>query len=381
MKLSFILMSMLMLLTVSCDRKETSKENLESGRANTHAHKEEVWTCPMHPQIIENGPGKCPICHMDLVKVGETEVDDYETEKQNDSVPEGHASFKLSKSRQQLIGVKTDVVEKRPLFKKIEAPGKIAFDPELYTAQAEFIEAIKQKKRVKDSPVAEVKHSANRMVQSAKLRLKVLGLSDEHINRLAQTGAGTSLLVPKSGESLWVYAEVFEMDLSEIRPGNEVHVSGSALGSNKLKGKVVSVDRVINPETRTATVRILINDTKANLRPESFLDVTILSPMGEQITVPFNAILDTGKEAWVFVVKEGNRFEPRLVTILERAGDDVAIADGLTPGEKIVTSANFLIDSESRLKGVAAGASKKKTPECPKGQFWHAEMNHCMDKP
>lgn len=378
MKLLFIIMSLFSLLTTSCDRKEERKENPKA-TAKSRVHKEDVWTCPMHPQIRENRPGKCPICHMDLVKVGETEVED--EPKGSDSIPEGHASFKLSEGRQQLIGVKTGVVEKKPLFKKIEAPGKIAFDPELYTAQAEYIEAIKQRERVKDSPVAEVKHSASRMVESAKLRLRVLGLSDEHISRLAQKGAGTSLLIPKSGESMWVYAEVFEMDLPLIRPGNEVHVSGSALGNRKLKGKVVSVDRVINPETRTATVRILINDTKANLRPESFLDVTILSPLGEQVTVPFNAILDTGKEAWVYVVGEENRFEPRVVTILERAGDDVAIAEGLSPGEKIVTSANFLIDSESRLKGVAGGTSAKKAPECPKGQFWHAEMNHCMDKP
>lgn len=378
MKFLLIILPVFMLFSSSCDRNEVVKKN-ESTAAKSHEHKEEVWTCPMHPQIRESKPGKCPICHMDLVKVGEGEVED--ESKKSGSIPEGHASFKLSESRQQLIGVKVGVVEKRPLFKKIEAPGKIAFDPELYTAQAEYMEAVKQRERVKDSPVTEVKHSAGRMVESAKLRLRVLGLSDEHINRLAQRGAGSSLLVPKAGESLWVYAEVFEMDLAEIRPGNEVHVSGSALGNNKLKGKVVSVDRVINPETRTATVRILINDTKANLRPESFLDVTILSPLGEQIVVPFNAIFDTGKEAWVFVVGEGNKFEPRLVTILERAGEEVAIAEGLTPGEKIVTSANFLIDSESRLKGVAAGAGTKKAPECPKGQYWHVEMSMCMDKP
>lgn len=378
MKYFFILGSLLLLFITACNDKKSAKNNTQKTTAS-HEHKEEVWTCPMHPQIRESKSGKCPICHMDLVKVGEAEVEDEPAG--SDSLPEGHASFKLSEGRQQLIGVKTGVVEKRLLFKKIEAPGKIAFDPELYTAQAEYFEAIKQRERVKNSSVAEVKHSANRMVESAKLRLKVLGLSDEHISRLAQRGAGSSLLVPKAGESLWVYAEVFEMDLSDIRPGNEVHVSGSALGNNKLKGKVVSVDRVISTDTRTATVRILINDTKANLRPESFLDVTIMSPLGEQIVVPFNAIFDTGKEAWVFVVSEGNKFEPRLVTILERAGEEVAIAEGLTPGEKIVTSANFLIDSESRLKGVAAGASTKKTPVCPKGQFWHTEMKHCMDKP
>lgn len=376
---TFYILLITMLLITSCNRKEEERKK-SVPTANAHSHKEEVWTCPMHPQIRQSKPGKCPICHMDLVKMGEVEVED--VSKKTGSLPEGHVSFRLSEGRQQLIGVKTGVVEKKPLFKKIEAPGKIAFDPELYTAQAEYSEAIKQRERVKDSTVVEVKHSANRMVESAKLRLKVLGLSDEHIRRLTQAGGGgSSLLVPKSGENLWVYAEVFEMDLPWIRPENEVYVSGSALGNKKLKGKVVSVDRVINSETRTAKVRILINDTKANLRLESFLDVTILSPLGEQVTAPFNAILDTGKEAWVYVVGEGNKFEPRVVTIIERAGDDVAIGSGLTPGEKIVTSANFLIDSESRLKGVAGGTESKKAHQCPEGQFWHEEMKHCMDKP
>ena len=138
---------------------------------------------------------------------------------------------------------------------------------------------------------------------------------------------------------------------------------------------------MINKDTRTAKVRILIPDTKANLRPESYLDVSILSPLGDQTTVPFNAVLDTGKEAWVFVVNKDNQFEPRLITIKERAGDQLAIESGVTAGEKIVTSANFLIDSESRLQGSGIQDSAKKTPTCPEGQFWHEQMNHCMDRP
>lgn len=368
---------MLLSVVFSCTKKDEPKEQ-NTVSQKEHVHTEEVWTCPMHPQIRQDRPGKCPICHMDLVKMGEEIIED--DAPASSTRPNGHANFQLSESRQQLIGVKTGVVEKKLLHKKIEASGKIAFDPELYTAQAEYIEAIKQKERVKDSPIEEVKHSANRMVESAQLRLKVLGLSDQHIKRLAQTGvAGSSLLIPKTGENLWVYAEVFEMDLPLVRPGHEAIVSGSILGNKSLNGKVVSVDRVINPETRTAKVRILIQDTKANLRPESYLDVTILSPLGEQTVVPFNAVLDTGKEAWVFVVKDGGKFEPRLITIHERAGDEVAVSSGVSFGESIVTSANFLIDSESRLKGV--GSQEKITPSCPEGQFWHEQMNHCMDKP
>ena len=374
----------ILLFLLSCSENsagpEKNPDTVGTNKVMSEHKHEEIWTCPMHPQVKKNGPGKCPICHMDLVKVDDEEGTDASS---SENLPAGHAAVKLSEGRQQLIGVETGVVVKKPLFKTIEAPGRVAFDPDLYTAQTEFIEAIRQRERVKNSSVSEVKHSAKRMVESARLRLKVLGLSDEHINKLARTGvAGSSLLVPKAGENLWVYAEVFEMDLSYITPGLDAKISGSALGNKQLTGEVVSVDRVINPKTRTAKVRILVPDTKTNLRPESYLDVSILSPLGNEVAVPFNAIFDTGKESWVFVVNEDNTFKPQLVIIKERAGDMVAIESGVQPGQKIVTSANFLIDSESRLKGAMMGQTEtKKTPECPEGQFWHAEMNHCMDRP
>ena len=145
---------------------------------------------------------------------------------------------------------------------------------------------------------------------------------------------------------------------------------------------MVSVDRVISPATRTAKARILISDARSLLRPESYVDVSIQSPMGNQLTVPFDAILDTGNEAWVFVADGKGNYEPRVVAPKFNAGSEVAIAGGLKEGEQIVTSANFLIDSESRLKGAMLakqnGDQKPKAPSCPKGQHWDDPMKMCM---
>lgn len=349
----------------------------------------------MHPQIKKDNPGTCPICGMSLVQAESTE---FETSKAvNAEYPEGHAAFQLSLEKQQLIGVKLGTVEKKPMYKIIEAAGRVAFDPELYTAQIEFLEAVRQKERVKDSPLDDVRQNTQKMVESAKLRLKVLGLSDSQISSLSlKSSAGSNLLIPKQGENIWIYAEVFEMDLDSIQPGLDVTISGGSLGSEVIQGIVASVDRVINPTTRTAKVRISVPNAKAFLRPEAYVDVTIKSPLGEQLSVPFDSVLDSGKESWIFVAKDG-QFEPRKVNVKFRAGDDVAISSGAVDGEKIVTSANFLIDSESRLKGVllsqgsepksgtpesstSEDSEAKKTPECPKGQVWHPQMNHCMDK-
>lgn len=378
----FVFISVFLL---SCTKgKETKNQEVA-----THKHEkaEVIWTCPMHPQIKRDGPGKCPICGMDLVKVDAlTQTQDqYEAHQ-----PEDHAVFQLSNNRIQMIGVKYGTVEKKELFKSIEAAGRVAFDPELYTAQNEYVEAVRQLIRVKDAPIAEVKKSAQRMVESAKLRLKILGLSDSQITKLKATESSTSgsnLLISSPGENVWIYADVFEMDLPSIEPGQEVKVSGGSLEGKELFGKVVSVDRVINPATRTAKVRVSIPNARAQLRPEAFVDTTILSPLGEQIVVPYDAILDSGKEAWVFVVKEDGHFEPRTIVIKHYAGEDVAISSGVKPGERIVTSANFLIDSESRLKGVLSSQagtsespSKPKTPQCPEGEEWHEQMKHCMKK-
>jgi Cu(I)/Ag(I) efflux system membrane fusion protein len=399
---------LLSLMAVGCEKKAPSTSQTAADRHDEKsAAAAEVWTCPMHPQIKEKGPGSCPICGMSLVKVQNLEAATPAAagEHQESHAPEDHAAFTLPEQRQQMIGVKTGVVQKKEVFKTIEASGRIAFDPELYTAQNEYLEALNQAERVKDSTIEEVKNSAQRMIESSRLRLKILGLSDAQIKSLPARGsAAGNLLVTETGEGSWVYAEAFEMDLPSLKPGLSVSISGDVLGKKELPGKVIAVDRVINPSTRTAKVRIQLQGSKINLRPESYVNVSIYVPLGTRITVPFDAVFDTGKQAWVFVAGAGGSFEPRLVAISERAGDEVVIDSGLKEGEKIVTSANFLIDSESRLKWVQSGGGstaaaapqtpaaaagekkeavtpeKKVAPSCPPGQEWHEAMKHCMSK-
>lgn len=375
-------------------------ETLENQNKGLSAHPQDAWVCPMHPQVKMDHSGQCPICGMDLVQYQAMSggVED----QSRSHIPEGHAPFTLANNRIQLIGVKYGKVEKKIMFKSIEAAGRVAFDPELYTAQNEFVEAVKQLERVKDTPLSDVKHSALKMVESAKLRLKILGLSDRQISRLRlaeKSNTGSNLLITSPGESVWIYADVFEMDLSSVEAGQQVKIFGGALEGKELFGNVESVDRVINPSTRTAKIRILVPKAKAQLRPEAFVNVSILSPLGEQIVIPFDAVLDSGKEAWVFVAKEEGHFEPRTIVINHYVGDEITVASGLVPGERIVTSANFLVDSESRLRGVIssqAGAfagengedkdksgsppEMPKTPKCPPGQEWHESMKHCMTK-
>jgi Cu(I)/Ag(I) efflux system membrane fusion protein len=385
---------------ISLSHCNSSNKSVESKivSVDLHTHVEEdFWTCPMHPQVRKEEAGKCPICGMDLVKTQTLQRSQFETTSES---PEKHAPFSLTSQRIQMIGVALGSVEKKPVFKSILAPGRVAFDPELYTAQNEYLESLRQLDRVKDTPVEDVKVSAKRMMESAKLRLKILGLSDRQIlelGSLATPTTGTNLLIPGPEDNVWVYADVFEMDLPFVKTGLSVKIEGGALQGEVLTGTVISVDRVINPATRTIKVRVLVKDAKTQLRPESYVDTTILSPMGEELVVPMDAVMDTGKEAWVFIFKGEGQFEPRLVSIKYYAGDEAIIRSGVDADERLVTSANFLLDSESRLKGALRSLLESRAenpsdpeeslplplpsaPSCPKGQEWHPQMQHCMPK-
>lgn len=295
-------------------------------------------------------------------------------------MPSEHAPFKLSLERAQLIGLRYGTVEKKPLSRRIRASGRVAFDPDLYTAENEYVQALRQLHDVERSPVKVDRVSAERTVNSARIRLKILGLSDSQIKQLGSAKSpGKNLLLPSPGEA-WVYGEIYEVDLPYVQPGMEVEVSAPYLEGKVLSGQVIAVNRVIDPKTRTATARVHINNTELPLRPETYVNVTAWAPLGEQVTVPADSIMDLGTEAWAFIAHPDGTIEPRTVTIKFRTGNQVAILKGLSPGERIVASANFLIDSESRLKSAIASSEKAPggPPQCPKGKRWDPAMQNCM---
>ena len=317
------------------------------GLKSTHREKvseslsTEKYICPMHPQIHSDRPGSCSICGMDLV------LETGEEDGEHDGV------VHLSPHKQQMIGVVTAKVEKREIFKSIRLPGRVAFDPELYTVQSEYLNALRQWRRVKNSPSPSVLENTRQMIQSSKIRLKVLGLSDGQIQELRKKGSQTEgLLVSGRGQDNWIYAEAFEMDLPWMKKGLAVKVSGSVLQGKVLDGEVVSVDEVIDSRTRTAKVRIRLRKQNLLLRPESFVEVTVLSPLGEQVALPREALMDTGRETFVFVKKEKGHFHPQKITILLETDRYVAVAEGVAPGDEVVVGGNFMLDSESRLKAI-----------------------------
>lgn len=291
-----------------------------------------LYHCPMHPQIIADKPGQCPICHMDLQKV---EGDEKIPQGGNYGM-EGRAAFSLSQERQQLIGVTSTLVEKKSLIHEIRSNGRVAFDPDLYTAIEEY-------RLIKDQSPA--------LLQSSKTKLKLMGLSEDQIRELSKSSQNSlDLLLPKG--NVWVYAEVFEYEMTGLRPGALLEVESPFFPGKTFLGHVASISPVVNTPSRTIRLRGTVPDPGGILRPDTFLNVTIKVDFGKKLVIPEDSVLYSGEKKYVFILKENGRFESRPIQTGVLTREFYEILSGLQEGERVVTGANFLIDSESRLRSV-----------------------------
>jgi|GEM_PF-2966577 len=243
----------------------------------------------------------------------------------------------ISPDKQQLIGVKTGTAKRERFIKEIKTAGRIAHDPELYSAQTEFIAALSS--------------GSDDLISSARTRLEILGMSKKEISELSGTGkADEDLLVP--GKKAWLYASVYEYEVPYIKVGQKVLVTTPSLPGKEFHGRLVSITPIIEAETRTAKIRAELREVPDDLLHQMFVNAVIKADLGLKLMVPRDAVLDSGDRQIIFVDKGGGYFEPRLVRTGLRNDQSIEILSGISDGEKIVISGNFLIDAESRLKSV-----------------------------
>jgi Cu(I)/Ag(I) efflux system membrane fusion protein len=257
------------------------------------------------------------------------------------------------------------------------------YSPELVSTQEEYLLALRAKKDLVRSPFPEVAGSGNSLAESARRRLKLWDISDEQIKTLEESGQPRKTLTlysPFSGivieraaykgmnvmpgmalfkladlSIVWLYADIYEYELPFIRLGQQASIQLSYLQGENFTGKAIYIYPSLNPETRTAKVRFEIPNSHGKLKPEMYANVEIKVHLGRKLAVPEGAIIDTGIRQLAIIDKGSGYFEPREVKVGAKVDNYYEVIRGLKAGERVVTSANFLIDSESKLKEAMGG--------------------------
>jgi len=306
------------------------------------------YHCPMHPQYHSDRPGNCPICSMTLIP------DTDSPQAQGASTVPGQGTVTVSPSQQQLVGVKVAPVESRDLFVSVRASARVAYDPALYSAILEHQATVEAARNSAGSAPFHTESEAT--VRASILRLRQMGLSEEQIKLVSQSGFDPSnLLLGKAGGTVWVYAEIYDYEASLVKPGQEVDLTSPSFPGKTIHGTVRAVDSIVNAETRTLRARIVTPNPDGSLKPDMYLNAAIHAALGRKLAVPEAAVIDTGTRQLVFVQTAPGQFDPRTIEIGRQAEGYFEVRSGLKEGEMVSTAANFLIDSESKLKAAVSG--------------------------
>jgi RND family efflux transporter MFP subunit len=258
------------------------------------------------------------------------------------------------------------------------------YSPDLVATEQDFLLALKSRSLLRDSTVASAAQGSENLIAAARERLRLWDVTDQQIQSLETEGKVTHAIAvysPVTGvvmertayhhgtfvdsskdlftivdlSRIWVLGELYETDIPFIHAGQsaEIELPYSG-GGRKLRGHVDFIYPFLDPKSRTVQLRMEFPNPDLLLKPEMFTNITMSVSVGRQVLIPQDAVMNTGTEQYVFIDKGNGYVQPRQVKVSADAGDKVGIEQGLQPGERVVTGANFIVDSESRLKGAFA---------------------------
>jgi Cu(I)/Ag(I) efflux system membrane fusion protein/cobalt-zinc-cadmium efflux system membrane fusion protein len=409
--------------------------------------KKQQYTCGMHPFVIKDEPGLCPICGMALtpVKPGgngqQTQAAKVVTQWRSpmdptyvrdapgkdymghDLVPvtagdTGKGEISIDPVTAQNMGVRTESVARRKLVKSIRTVGLMTYEegrqfsinskiegwieklfvnqegqmvekgqplmqiysPDLVAAQQEFLLALQNSRKLAGNPVAEIAESSGRLLEAARTRLKYWDISPGQINAIERSGkitktltlysphsgvvtgkkavagmrimAGEELLQVSDISNIWINADIFEYELPWVKVGQTARIELPFAAGKAFEGRITYIYPYLNNESRTARARIELANPGLELKPDMYANVRIdTGTVDGALAIPANAILSSGKGQTVFVARSGGKYEPRPVkTGVVDDNGYVQILSGLSEGESVVVSAQFMLDSESTLR-------------------------------
>ncbi len=408
----------------------------------------QLYTCGMHPDIISDEPGNCPICGMKLVPIKNNNQSGSQQNKErkilywrapmdpneiydspgkskmgmdlvpvyNDEVG-GSGIVTIDPAVQQNMNVKTETVQKKNLSGKIVTNGVLnvnetnqyivttringwieklyvnytgqkvlkgsklidVYSPELVSAEQELITALSYQNSVNESSLESIRESGNELVKNAMRKLELLEVPDSEIKRLIDTKevktfitlyaqksgtvlekniiegqkvmAGMPLLKIANLSNLWLMADIYEYELSKISLGSKANINYNFLPGKSFTGKVSFIYPTIDPKSRTIKIRIDVSNQSGDLKPEMFANVEIEGmALGNYPVIPENAVIKSGRKNIVIVSLGDGKFKAQEVKLGGYADGYYQVLNGLSEGMQIVTSAQFLIDSESNLR-------------------------------
>jgi RND family efflux transporter MFP subunit len=280
------------------------------------------------------------------------------------------------------------------------------YSPDMLASQRELLLAAKAKTIMRDSALPSGFDQSESLLQATRRRLELWDLSEAQIDQVLRTGEpikNITVYSPMTGyitdrkafpqvkvmpdtdlytivdlSRVWIMADVFEYEAPNIHIGETARVSLQALPGKSFSARIDYLQPEVDPMTRTLKVRLNMDNPGVMLKPDMYADIEFRVNIPSKLTVPADAVLNAGERKTVFVDRGNGYFEPRQVKTGEREGDRIQILSGLSQGERIVTSGNFLIDSESQMKAAASGmggmagmpgmTNKPAKPETPANQ-------------
>ena len=355
------------------------------------------YVCPMHPHVVSDVPGTCPICGMNLEKVSIGGV--------GEEVVVG-----VSGGMQQALGMRSEQVTKGTLWKLVKTIGTVEYNenaighahtrvngwletlmvhtvgqrvkkgqllyelysPELVNAQDDYMQAIDYLKQDKNRGAG--------LLRKARLRLELLGVSASTINQLERTGEtiyrvpyyadqdgfvsqlsvrhgmyvqpGDTLFEIVDLSSVWVIADVFENEQSWLEQGRPVEITSAAQGLFDLESTIDYIYPELDPVSRAMRVRVKLDNPGKLLKPGTLVDVKLFGgPQREVLSIPTEALILTGRENRVVVQRADNKFASVAVKVGMIAQGKAEITEGLKAGDKVIVSGQFLLDSEASIQG------------------------------
>lgn len=371
-------------------------------------------TCSMHPQIRQNGPGKCPICGMDLIPVTKTGGDG--NPFVHEMTPEAIAMSNIqttkvksvSASNELSLSGKVKVNEQNLSVVTAKFPGRIEklfvnfegqevrrgeklatiYSPELVTAQRELLEA----RNLKDiSP---------QILEAAKEKLRLWKISDKQIEKIEQSNevvttldvyadasgfvtkrqvsvgdyvsTGTVMAEIVNLNTVWVVLDAYESDLTWMKKGSTIHFTTPSMPGQKFNASIQYINPTLNPETRSVDVRAVVPNPGNVLKPEMLVNASLSTKLNVKekgLAVPATAVLWTGKRSLVYVKQKGEipTFERREITLGVRMNDLYVVDKGLEEGEEVVSNGVFAVDASAQLSGKYSmmSAPESKSMEVP----------------